>query len=112
MMLHLHPPLKAARANSQEGHAVPMVGVHIGLHLENYARERILIRRNYTGRRLPRLRGGRDVDEKVEQHLDTKSIQRDAEKHRRLLPLEICVDVIRISGFLQQLDVEAEVVGE
>ena len=89
----LHAAPEGARGHAQERHAVAVVGVHVGLHLEHEARDLGLVRADGVrlGRLRPRL--GRPGAERAEQFGHRHGLQRRAEDHRRQMAGAIGLEI-------------------
>ena len=87
-MGELHAAVEMARAEPDKGHPVAVLGVHVGLHLEDEARDLLLLRRNLARLGAGGLRLGREVADAVHQLLHAEGIDRRAKPDRRHVALE------------------------
>jgi hypothetical protein len=110
-LLELHAALEAAGADAQEGDAVAVLGVHVGLDLEHEAGELRLVRLHLARRRPAAIGAGDRVDHRVEQALHAEVVDRRAEEHRRLLARQVGLAVEGMRGAAHQFDVGAQFVG-
>ena len=102
-----HAAVELARADPQEGDAVAVGLVHVGLHLEDDAGER-RVERPGVALAIDAGRGRRhEVDHRVEDHAHAEVRERRAEEHRRelagfeALPVEAAVhDVEQLDALL------------
>jgi hypothetical protein len=102
--LQPHAALEVAAGHAQEGDAVAVAGVHVGLDLEHHAAELALLGphfaldgRAHAGRR-------RQVDQAVQHFLHAEVVDRRAEEHRRLPAGQEFGFVEGRSGVAHQLD--------
>ena len=106
----LHAPLETPGTDAQEGDAVAVLGVHVGLDLEDEAGELGFV--GLTGRfAAGRARGRREFDHGIEQGLDTKVVNRRTEEDRRLLARQVGPGVEGVGGAAHQFDVGAQFLG-
>ena len=103
-MLQLHAAAELARAQAQEGDAVAMIRIHVGLDLEHEAGDLVLGR--VDGARLGRLRARRRRPDaiRVEQFAHAEIAEGAAEEHRRQMAGAIRVEVERGTASAHQLD--------
>src|SRR5690606_37513863 len=78
-----HFAAELTRADADEGDAVAMARVHVGLDLEDEAGEFLPIRRDDPGGRFARLRLVRIVQKGIEQQLQPEIVDRAAEEEGR-----------------------------
>jgi len=109
---HLHSLVIAPRADPQEGDAIPVLGVHVGLHLEHEAGEFLLVGIHAAGGGLPGLRRQGVFHQGVEQILDAKVVDGGAEEHRCLFTGAERLQVERIAGAPHQLHLLAQFSGQ
>jgi len=81
---HRQPALEAPGTDAHEGHAVTVLGIHIGLNLEHKAGKSWLCRVDRPHIAQIGLRSGRQFDESVEELAHPEVGQRAAEEDRRL----------------------------
>ena len=99
-----HPSFEPARADPDEGHPVPVVLVHVGLHLEDLAGEGTIHRtRPLVIVDLGRRRGGQ-VHHCVQQLPHTEVGQRGTEQHRGGFPRQEGFGVVVRTERLQEFD--------
>ena len=84
-MVHHHIFLDFARADSNEGNPVAVLGIHVGLQLEHEARKLRVGRLNFTCRAASGSRPERIVQKCFQKQLDPKVGHRTTKKHRRHL---------------------------
>ena len=105
--LQPHAALEVAAGHAQEGDAVAVRRVHVGLDLEHHAGELGLLRLHHALDGRPRARRRRQVDQRVEHLTHAEVVDRRAEEHRRLAAGQERGFVERRSRFLHQLDLAA-----
>ncbi len=98
------PRRKRPETQPQERHAVAMVGVHIGLNLEDEAGDVVFARRDQTVGRLHVAGRRRVLGQKRDQLLDPEILERRAEEHRRQQAFVIAVGVEMRQAGLDELD--------
>src|ERR1700723_1959196 len=86
--LRPHAPLELTRADAQEGDAVAMVGVHVGLDLEHEARHLRFVRLHRAGRRFLRARARREFGQSIDEVFDAEILERAAKQDRGHMALE------------------------
>jgi hypothetical protein len=102
--LEPHAALEVARGDAHEGDAVAVCRVHVGLDLEDDAAELRLV--GLTSRCIACAgRRGRQVDQRVQHLAHAEVVDRRAEEHGRLVPVEELLLVEGRRGHLHQLDV-------
>jgi hypothetical protein len=84
-----------------------MLWIHVGLDLEDESRQLGLIRQDFAGRGLARLRRWRMLDEKIQQQLHAEVVDGRAEEHRRLLARAVGRDIERLRRTLHQFELLA-----
>ena len=84
-VLDLHTGAVATRADAEESDAVAMLGIHVGLDLEDEASERRFGRLHQAFTAVAFLRRRRPVKQRLQDFLDTEVIDPRAEEDRRLL---------------------------
>ena len=90
--LELHARRVLARSHAHKGDAVAVVGVHIGLHLEDHAAKGLVLRLHFLHHRLAvdlhgagaALRRGCQIHQSVQHFHHTKVVHARAKKHRGL----------------------------
>ena len=82
--------------------------VHVGLNLENEAREFLIVRRDETVARHARLRRRRHADIAFEEVLHAEVRHGRAEEHRRELAGVDLLHVEFLTGFVEKLDIVLE----
>ena len=107
-MLHLHTALELAGAHAQEGDAVAVLGVHIGLDLEHEAGELAFGGRDFAHGGVAQLRRRRPVDQRVQDFAHAEVVDGGAEEHRRQLAGQEFVQIPLIGRALDQLDLHAQ----
>jgi hypothetical protein len=105
---HLHARRVAARADAEEGDAVAVLRVHVGLDLEDEAGERRFGRLHHAHAAVARLRRRRPVDQRLQDLAHAEVVDARAEEHRALLPARKAVEVEGRAGAADQLDVLAQ----
>ena len=101
--LGLHAARELARAQPREGDAVAVVGVHVGLDLEDEGGHGgFRARRPCACSALCARGGGAKCGERVEQILDAEILQGRAEEHRRQVALAERLEIERPAGVLHQ----------
>ena len=105
-MVGLHAALELARADAHEGDAVPVGLVHVGLDLEDEARELVPAgvhglagQAVHTGQR-----GGGQPQELLQEGLDAEVGQCRTEEHRAQLPFQDPLKVELLGCAVQKLD--------
>ena len=78
-----------AGTHFHEGDAVAVVGVHVGVNLEDETGEFLLVRLHEALVRLAGERAGSDLDETVQHLADTEVVQCRSEEHGGHLPVEV-----------------------
>ena len=101
--LGLHAALQLARADANEGDAVAVVGVHVGLDLEDEGGHLVLGRLDRAGVGLLGARRRSEGAERLDQVAHAEIAQRRAEIDRRQMALAEGVDVERPAGLARQL---------
>ena len=102
--LQLHAALEATGRDAQEGDAVAVGRIHVGLDLEHHARELLFrwIDRALQGRPGPRRR--RQIHQGVQHLTHAEVVDGRTEEHRRLLAGQEGVPVEGLGGTTDQLD--------
>ena len=103
-VLHLHAGRVAPRADAKERNAVAVVRIHVGLDLEDKAREALLIRIDLAHRRVARLRLGRPVDQRLQNVLDAKVVHARTKEDGALFALEELLKREGLGCTLHELD--------
>ena len=103
--------LERPGADFQEGDAVAVVGVHVGVDLEDEARHLLLGRLHAPRLGLRGARRGGDVDETFEQLAHAEIVDRRAEEDRRQIARQIGVAVEGIVDALDQFRILAQLAG-
>src|SRR6185437_15701795 len=85
-VLQLHAAAEAAGAEPQEGDAVAVLRVDIGLHLEDESRDLALAWLDRTRQRRLRTRRRRQLGNAAQQLAHAEIVERAAEEHRRQMP--------------------------
>ncbi len=101
--LGLHAALQRARAHTHEGDAVAVVGVHVGLDLEDEGGHVRLGRLDLAGVGLLGARRRAEGAERLDQVADAEIAQGRAEEHRRQMALAERLRVERLAGLARQL---------
>ena len=103
-MEEFHALFIVAGADTHEGNAVAVLGVHVRLDLEHKTTEARLARQNFTlmGRTWQRL--GRPIDYGVQYLIDTEVAQCRAEEHRGHFALEKGLALEDVTSTLHQLE--------
>lgn len=78
-----------AGTHFHEGDAVAVVGVHVGVNLEDETGEFLLVRLYEALVRLAGERAGSDLDETVQHLADTEVVKCRSEEHGGHLPVEV-----------------------
>ncbi len=107
-MVEFHTALEMARDEPHESHAVTMLGVHIGLHLEHKARNFRLFRGHFARLRRLDLWLGAIFGDAIHQFLHAKGIDRRAEPDRSERSLQKGVTIQRWQQFTRHLDFFAQ----
>ncbi len=112
-VFHFHPRLVATRTDAEEGNAVTVLGVHVGLDLEHEAGERRFGRLHFAqlasgqaGRAC--LRRRRPGDERFEHFLHAEVVDPGTEEHWRLRAGEKLFEGKRRRSTFDQLDIFAQ----
>ena len=90
---HIHIALEFSRDNAHEGHAVAVLGIHVGLNLKNKGGKLLRRRIDREPVAFARQRRRCQLKETIEQHLHTKVVGSTSEKHRRQLTGEHLIDI-------------------
>jgi hypothetical protein len=110
-----HPDFGGATAisgaDADKGNAIAVLGVHIGLDLEDEAGEFGLVRLHFAADGGARQGGRRDVDDGIQQRLHTEVVHGRPKKDRCLGAIEIGVLVECIRGATHQIDIVAQLFG-
>ena len=101
--LGLHAALQLARADAHEGDAVAVVGVHVGLDLEDEGGHLLLGRLDRAGVGLLVARRRPEGAERLDQVAHAEIAQRRAEKDRRQMAFAERLQVERPAGLARQL---------
>ena len=104
--------LERPGADFQEGDAVAVVGIHVGVDLEHEARHLRLGGLHGAGRGGRRARRGGDADEAFEQFAHAEVVDRRAEEHGGQLAAQVGLAVELVVDTFDQLDVRAQLFGE
>ena len=104
-------PFERAGTDLQERDAVAVVGVHVGVDLEDEARHLLLGRLHAPRLGLRGARRGGDVDETFEQLAHAEIVDRRAEEDRRQIARQIGVAVEGIVDALDQFRILAQLAG-
>ncbi len=105
---HLHVLFVLAGANTQEGDAVTVFRVHVGLDLEHEAGEALIVGRDFAGIGIARL-GRRGIfDEAVEHLAHAEVAHGGTEVDRRQLTATIGLEIELVRGAAHQLDFHAQ----
>src|SRR4029079_7945411 len=103
-MAQPHVAAESPRAQPHESNTVALVGIHIGLDLEDEARDLGLGWKHLTRNRLLRLRWRCIMSQRLNQLTHTEILERAAEEHGCEMPLTIGVEVKAWAGALHQLE--------
>ena len=106
----VHAALEAPRAHAQKRHAVAVVLVHVGLDLEDKAREGRVDRGDLLAREGVRVRarGGRHAQEVAQERLHAEVGERRAKEDRRELARAHGLEVELVVRAVEELDVVHE----
>ena len=104
-------PFERAGTDLQERDAVAVVGVHVGVDLEDEARHLLLGRLHAPRLGLRGARRGGDVDETFEQLAHAEIVDRRTEEDRRQIARQIGVAVEGIVDALDQFRILAQLAG-
>ncbi len=103
---------EAARTDSDEGDAVPVIRIHVRLDLEDEARERAIDGIDALPLALARNGPRRHVEETLEEGVDTEVGQRRAEEHRRLRALRDGLGIEFRARAFQEFEPLDDLIGE
>ena len=107
-MEHIHAALKLSAADADEGDAVPVGLIHIGLDLEHECRKILPSGVDGAGGGIPRQGRGRKTQKIRQERLHPEVRERRAKEHRRQHAVAHLVQIEFIGRAVQQLDVLAE----
>ena len=100
-----------AGTHFHEGDTVAVVGVHVGVDLEDKTGEFLLVRLHETLVRLAGKRAGSDFDETIQHLADTEVVQCRSEEHGGQLPVKVCLPVDGGVHFPNEFEVFPQLVG-
>ncbi len=108
VMDDLHAALKLSRADPQEGDAITMRRIHVGLDFKNKSGKILFLGFHGSGGRRSGGRRRRDLHERIEQFFDAEVVDGAAEENRRLAGFQIFLQFKRIGRAFQQRDFLAQ----
>ena len=107
----VHPRLVASGADPHEGDAVPVLRIHVRLHLEDEAGEGAVHRIHHFAAALPGGRGRGQLQEVAEEHFHARVGEGAAEEDGGEAPLRDCRPVPGRSHLVQEVQVLPELGG-